>query len=130
MKRLIILLLIFTLISGCIDKGQDTTIYRGETIPEYSPVVDMAKKDLAEKLNTQVENIHLVKQEAVEWPDSSLGNPEEGIMYSQVVTPGFRIILTAGNKSYEYHSDYHRVVALRITNNQPVSVQTEGVSEI
>jgi hypothetical protein len=113
MKWLIILLLIFTLISGCVNKGQDSTIYRGETIPEYSPVVDMAKKDLAEKLNLQVENIQLVKQEAVDWPDSSLGYPEEGMMYSQVITPGFRTILKANGKLYEYHSDYNRIVGPR-----------------
>ncbi len=113
MKRLIILLLLITLISGCIDKGQDSTIYRGETIPEYSPVVDMAKKDLAEKLNLQVENIRLVKQEAVDWSDSSLGYPEEGMMYMQVITPGFRIILNAEGKLYEYHSDYNRIAGPR-----------------
>ena len=113
MKRLIILLLFLTLISGCIDKGQESIIYREETIPEYSPVVDMAKKDLAEKLNLQVENIQLVKQEAVDWPDSSLGYPEEGMMYSQVITPGFRIILKADGKFYEYHSDYKRIVGPR-----------------
>lgn len=113
MKRLIIPLILITLISGCIDNGQDSTIYRGETIPEYSPVVDMAKQDLAEKLNLQIENIQLVKQEAVDWQDSSLGYPEEGMMYIQVITPGFRIILKADGKLYEYHSDYKRIVGPR-----------------
>ena len=32
------------------------------------------------------------------------------MMYAQVITPGFKIILKAGTKLYEYHSDYKRVV--------------------
>lgn len=39
-----------------------------------------------------------------------MGFPEEGMMYTQVITPGFRIILKAEGNFYEYHSDYKRVV--------------------
>lgn len=31
------------------------------------------------------------------------------MMYAQVITPGFRIILKARDKLYEYHSDYERI---------------------
>ncbi|HEX7627350.1 MAG TPA: hypothetical protein VF354_00320 [Candidatus Methanoperedens sp.] len=81
-------------------------IYNNSVIPEYSPVVDIAKQDLSERLNIPVENIQLIKEEAVEWPDTSLGYPEKGMTYNQVITPGFKITLKAGDKIYEYHSDY------------------------
>lgn len=109
MKPILILLLLIYLISGCVNTKPQDVIYNGEVIPEYSPVVDIAKKDLAWRLNIPVEEILLVKQEKVDWSDKSLGFPEEGMMYAQVITPGFRIILKAGDKSYEYHSDYRRV---------------------
>jgi hypothetical protein len=54
--------------------------------------------------------VTVVQVEAVEWPDSSLGNPQPDGVYLQVVTPGFRILLRAGAETYEYHSDYARVV--------------------
>ncbi|MDP2768025.1 MAG: hypothetical protein Q8O41_11375 [Candidatus Methanoperedens sp.] len=92
------------------DTKPGDVIYNDEVIPEYSPVVDIAKKDLAGRLNIPVEEILLVKQEKVDWSDTSLGFPEDGMMYAQVITPGFRIILKAGDKLYEYHSDYRRVV--------------------
>ena len=110
MKRLMILFLISIYLTGCIGQPNNISITdNNPVIPEYSPVVDMARKDLSEKIKIPVENIQLVRQEAVDWPDTSLGYPEEGMVYAQVITPGFRIILKAGDKLYEYHSDYKRV---------------------
>ncbi len=119
MKPILILLLLIYLISGCVGTKPQDVIYNGEVIPEYSPVVDIAKKDLAGRLNIPIEEIMLVKQEKVDWSDASLGFPEEGMMYAQVITPGFRIILKAGDKFYEYHSDYKRVVGPKEVSYRP-----------
>jgi len=110
MRLLAVLLLVLSLISGCVETKPGDTVYNGAVVPEYSPIVDIAKKDLAQRLNISVEQIQLVKQEPVDWQDTSLGYPEEGMMYAQVITPGFQIILKAGDKLYEYHSDYKSVV--------------------
>ena len=47
----------------------------------------------------------MLKVEAVEWRDSSLGCPEPGKAYLQVITPGYLFVLEAGGKTYEYHAD-------------------------
>ncbi|MFQ6001453.1 MAG: hypothetical protein ACE5LG_07255 [Anaerolineae bacterium] len=73
-------------------------------------LVDLAKGDLARRLGVRVEEVTLVSAEAVEWPDASLGNPQPGMVYAQVITPGYKIILSAGGQEYEYHSDQERVV--------------------
>ncbi len=106
---LVALLLMVSLIPGCLETKSGNTTVSSSVTPEYSPVVDMAKSDLAKRLNIPEEQVHFVKQEKKDWPDTSLGFPEEGKMYSQVVTPGFVIILEAGGRQYEYHSDYKRV---------------------
>ena len=111
------LFLILTIISGCVNTKPAGTVYDNSVLPEYSPVVDIAKEDLAGRLNISVEQVQLVKQESVDWPDTSLGYPEKGMVYAQVITPGFRIILKAGDKSYEYHSDYKHVVGPREVTN-------------
>lgn len=114
MKRLMILFILSIYASGCVDQNQNETInYNNSVLPEYSPVVDIARKDLSERLQIPISDISLVKEEAVEWPDASLGFPEKGMMYAQVITPGFKIILKADNKLYEYHSDYKRVAGPR-----------------
>jgi len=48
----------------------------------------------------------------VEWSDASLGCPKPGFAYAQVITPGYRIVLTAGQQQYEYHTDKSRAVVL------------------
>ncbi len=110
MRLLAVLLLVLSLISGCVETKPGDTVYNGAVVPEYSPIVDIAKKDLAQRLNISTEQVQLIKQEKVDWPDTSLGYPQEGMMYAQVITPGFRITLKAGGKLYEYHSDYKSVV--------------------
>jgi hypothetical protein len=68
-------------------------------------MADVAKADLAQKLDVSVEQIQLVTVEAVDWPDASLGCPEPGKMYAQMITPGYQITLLARGKEYTYHSN-------------------------
>ncbi len=77
---------------------------------ESSKVVDLAKKDLAGRLKIPEANIQVSEIISTDWPDTSLGYPERGMMYAQVISPGFEIILSVDNKTYEYHSDYERIV--------------------
>lgn len=66
--------------------------------------VAWARQDLASRLSVSEDAIALVSIEAVEWPDSSLGCPQPGQMYLQVITPGYRFVLRADDATYEYHS--------------------------
>ena len=57
-------------------------------------------------------DVQVQQVEPREWPDSSLGCPRPGFMYSQVVTPGYLIVLQAGSRVLEYHSDARARVVL------------------
>jgi len=80
----------------------------GETavpIPaQAAKAVAWAQADLAARLNVANDRIAIVSVEFVQWRDSSLGCPQRGMMYLQVITPGYRILLQGGEKLYEYHS--------------------------
>ena len=65
----------------------------------------MAKEDLARRKGTDKDEIAVVGIEQVEWQDASLGCPEPGKMYAQVITPGYRILLSYEKEKYKYHSD-------------------------
>jgi hypothetical protein len=68
-------------------------------------VIEAAKKDLAQRLGVREQSIELVGQiEEVTWPDSSLGCREPGMMYAQVLTPGYQFKLQSSGKLYEYHA--------------------------
>ena len=75
-------------------------------------VVQLAREDLAQRLSLALESIRLVSTEPVEWRDASLGCPQPGMVYAQVITPGFRVVLEAKGKLYEYHADTGRLVVL------------------
>jgi hypothetical protein len=77
------------------------------TKPPTGPAA-LAVSDLATRLGETEAEIEVVRQEEVTWPDASLGCPKPGMMYAQVLTPGLRIVLSAGGKQYEYHSGGQR----------------------
>ncbi|MGB9724230.1 MAG: hypothetical protein ACP5OO_11615 [Chloroflexia bacterium] len=68
------------------------------------PLVEAVVADLAGRLNLPPEQIRVVQVEERMWPDSSLGCPRPGEMYLQVITPGYRILLEAGGRQYDYHT--------------------------
>jgi hypothetical protein len=70
--------------------------------------LEQAKTDLADRVGVPVDQITVVSSEEVTWPDSSLGCPEPGMMYAQVLTAGTRIVLSAGGRQYSYHSSSRR----------------------
>ena len=80
----------------------------GETAPvdpAATPAVDAAKAALAQEIGVKPEQIAVVSVEPVEWGDSSMGCPQPGRVYLQVITPGYRVVLEAQGQRYEYHTD-------------------------
>lgn len=65
--------------------------------------VTAAEQDLAAHLGVAVADIVVVEGGNVDWNDSSLGCPEPGRSYLQVITPGYRLLLGHGDQRYHYH---------------------------
>lgn len=68
-------------------------------------VVTAVREVLASELDISLQDVEPVRLEPAEWPDASLGCPEPGKAYAQVVTPGYRIFLRVGEREYELHTD-------------------------
>jgi hypothetical protein len=83
--------------------GQEPSVSTAPSGP-----VEQAKTDLAGRLGVPVEQVSVVSTEEVTWPDSSLGCPQPGMNYAQVLTEGTRTILSAGGRQYSYHSGPRR----------------------
>lgn len=62
-----------------------------------------AKADLAQRLGASPDEIEVVEARQVTWPDTSLGCPEPGMMYAQVLTPGVLVRLLYAGDHYRYH---------------------------
>jgi hypothetical protein len=97
---------------------------------EAEQVVCLAKEDLANRLDLAAHAIHLVAVQTVDWPDASLGCPEPGMMYAQVITPGFRVVLEAQRQGmYEYHTDRDDRVILCQPEAASQEPPTKGITD-
>jgi hypothetical protein len=77
---------------------------------EVDYLVGLAKADLVQRLGVGLDEIEVKSVEATEFPDASLGVPEPGMSYGQVITPGYVIELAVGGEIYVYHGTGDRVV--------------------
>lgn len=70
-----------------------------------NPAVEAAIKALAEREGVALESVSVVIVEAVEWSNSCLGCAQAGERCLMVITPGYRIVLQSGEKTYTVHTN-------------------------
>lgn len=75
------------------------------TRPSGVHPVTAAVLHLSAELDVATERIEIVSARTVEWPDTSLGCPQPGEAYAEVITPGYAIVLEAQGKRFEVHTD-------------------------
>jgi hypothetical protein len=49
-----------------------------------------------------VDQVVVVSAEEVTFPDGSLGCPQPGMVYTQAMVDGYKIVAEAGGKTYDY----------------------------
>jgi len=108
----------FTIVEldGWLYLGQESIESTAGQVPdderEYGSLqqlVDLARVNLAQRLDVEPEDITVQSIEEVEFPDAGLGVPEPGQVYAQVLTPGYTIKLSVNGQSYEYHASDERL---------------------
>ena len=72
--------------------------------PVLQTLIASARADLARRLAIRAADIVLLQAGRVTWPDGSLGCPQPGMEYAQVLTPGYLIRLGYGDRPFEYHA--------------------------
>ena len=79
--------------------------YEGDGYPtELTGMVTGAIDDLVEYLGVDSASIAAETVEEVVWSNGSLGCPQPGMVYAQVLTDGLRIVLIHDGTEYVYHS--------------------------
>jgi hypothetical protein len=76
----------------------------GDIDPGLQPWIDEAVDDLATRLGVEASAVSVSAAVLVTWPDSSLGCPQPGMEYLQVLTDGAIIELATGDVIYRYHA--------------------------
>jgi hypothetical protein len=60
---------------------------------------------IARDLGVPPETLQVITVEHRDWPDSSLGCPQPDMMYAQVITPGYLVVVDVSGERIEYHTD-------------------------
>ena len=89
---------------------------RGMDIPaDAQTVAELVLQDAAIQLGVDASTLTVTAIEAVEWPDSSLGCPEDGGVYAQVISPGYQLTVTDGVSTLEYHTGLNDAFVLCVS---------------
>ena len=76
-------------------------------------IADKVLADLAQSTEQPVSAFKIKSSESKNWPDSCLGLAQEGQMCAQVITPGWRVVVESGQKSWVYRTNQNgRMVLL------------------
>jgi hypothetical protein len=65
-------------------------------------VLDPILADASARTGAPKESIEIVTAEARTWPDGSLGCPQRGMAYTQVVTEGYQVIVRVAGQTLDY----------------------------
>jgi hypothetical protein len=102
------------------DATQMTQPVPKASVPGLQSLIEKAKEDLAQRLTISINEIILLETTSVVWPDASLGCPQPGMTYAQMLTPGYLILVEASGKIYEYHANKATYVIFCENPSSPV----------
>lgn len=74
----------------------------GQGVPPA--VLQAAVADAAPRAGVDPGAVTVVSAEPVTFPNGGLGCPEPGMMYTDVLTPGYRVVVEAGGRQYDYRA--------------------------
>lgn len=81
------------------DEGEPVT---GE-VP--ADILDAVVADAARQIGIGEDEIEVVRAESITWNDGSLGCPEPGMMYTQALVDGYRVVVDADGQELDYRVD-------------------------
>ncbi len=85
------------------------------------PGVRSAVTDLVKRVEEEPETIQIVRAEQVTWSDSSLGCPEPGMLYAQVLTTGIWLVLSHQGQEFDYRvTDDKGALCIQAQHQEPL----------
>ncbi len=85
-----------------------------------SEVIRRATEALSESLDLDASTITLVSMERQEFGDAALGCPQPGEAAATIATPGYKIVLNAGDAQYEVHTNLNGTLIRCLPTGKPV----------
>lgn len=109
--------LILLLTMSCTSADEPSTSIPSPDQTSAEETVDMSEEALSPELtqaflqavgaekNVSPDSLSIVKSEAADWPDACLGLSAPGEFCAQMITPGWSVSVTDGQKTWQYRTD-------------------------
>lgn len=68
-------------------------------------IAEAVRQDLFRKTGIPTAQVQIKEAETVQWPNACLGLVKSGEMCAEVIVPGWRIVVSDGNKTWIYRTD-------------------------
>lgn len=91
--------------SSPVEREADDRAGTPTTAEEPSGYLEAVIADAARRAGVARSEVQVVRNQTVQWSDGSLGCPEPGMAYIQVIVDGYWVELRAGGKLYDYRLD-------------------------
>ena len=101
---------------------------RGEQVPTATVPRDVRRAvvaDAAKRFRVKESAVVLARAEKVTWNDGSLGCPEPGHRYAQLLVPGFRVVASTREGNFTYHTDSNGNVRICLDSTPLPMMDTE-----
>ena len=72
---------------------------------EADVAVRAAIQDMAARLQVKPNAVQVISVSATDWSDTSLGCPQPGMFYAQIIVPGYTFVLASDGQQATYHAD-------------------------
>jgi hypothetical protein len=80
------------------------TAIPGTTAAIPGAYLEAAIEDAASRAGVDPGEVTVVSTESRDWPSGALGCPVLGFLYTDMITPGYRIVVEAGGATYDYRA--------------------------
>ena len=87
------------------DAGTGSALVALESRCEQIVAESAARRFLAGQFAVSQSALIMTTSEKTEWPDSSLGCPEEGQLYAQAIVPGYNVSIEYEGSTYQIHTN-------------------------
>lgn len=67
-------------------------------------LVQQVVDDAAQRAGVDPKEVVVVVAEAVTWSDGSLGCPKPGLVYTQALVPGYRVVVEVEGEDMSFHA--------------------------
>lgn len=118
MKRILLSMILIVILSACAGQAQPTEqpfipidVVKPTRTPSPAPQTELTPAEqaaiarLSSTLDLPAGQISILSTEAVNWPDGCLGIQRPGMMCTEAIVPGYKIVLEAGGEQYEFRTN-------------------------